>query len=271
MSKTSVKVFLKSKEVSSNDVARSAKELKKFQDQMLRIQQGIWHQKSRVMIAFEGFDASGKGGPIKRIIEPLDPRGYLVHPIGPPLAEEQAKHYLFRFWQKLPEPGTIAIFDRSWYGRVLVEKVNGLVSSKRGKQAYDEINSFEETLINDGIELIKIFLVIDKDEQLRRFEGRLSDPYKNWKLTMEDVKARKQWDQYIDATDSLIKHTSTKTAPWHLVHANDKDYARIRCLEIVTSHLKAHGKWIESEASKKEIKTLKVALEQIGLKSKAMK
>src|SRR5262249_29987963 len=146
-----------------------------------------------------GFDAAGKGGAIRRLVEKLDPRGFKVHPIGPPEAVEQQIHYLYRFWTRLPKPGTIAIFDRTWYGRVLVEKVEKLAARKRCEQAYEEIVNFEKTLVQDGISLIKIFLAISKKEQLKRFEDRLNDPYKEWKLTKDDVEDRRRWDKYVKA------------------------------------------------------------------------
>ncbi len=231
--------------------------LEDLQKKFLRIQQGVWHQKKRVVIIFEGFDAAGKGGAIRRMVEALDPRGFRVYPIGPPLQEEQGRHYLYRFWKRLPEPGSIAIFDRSWYGRLLVEKVHGLVSKKRYEQAFTEIVQFETMLQNDGIELIKIFLAIDKKEQWKRFEERISDPYKQWKLTKADVTDRKLWSAYVAATDRAFKETHTRQSPWHLVAANHKNYTRIKVLEIVNDHLAHQAKWIESAAQKAQVRAIK--------------
>ncbi|HXN40227.1 MAG TPA: polyphosphate kinase, partial [Myxococcaceae bacterium] len=154
--------------------------LERLQHKMLRIQQGNYHSGGRAIIAIEGFDAAGKGGAIRRITEGLDPRGIKVVPIGPPLPEEQGRHWLYRFWRELPPPGMITVFDRTWYGRVLVERVDGLASKKAWKRAYSEINEFEAMLVNDGIDVVKIFMAISKREQLKRFEERLKDPYKHW-------------------------------------------------------------------------------------------
>ncbi len=240
--------------------------LKKLQLRMLRVQQGIWHQKQRAIIVFEGFDAAGKGGAIRRLTELLDPRGFQVHPIGPPTPEEQGRHYLYRFWKRLPGVGTIAIFDRSWYGRVLVEKVESLTPPRRIDDAYEEIREFERTLADDGVVVIKIFLAIDKKEQLKRFEERLSDPYKQWKLTPDDVEARAHWSDYVKAADRAFEETHAKHAPWHLIAANDKDHARIETLEIVTEALAEYGSWMESKAARSRIRSLQAALDEIGVK-----
>lgn len=234
-----------------------------LQLRMLRIQQGIWHSKCRAIVVFEGFDAAGKGGSIRRLTEILDPRGLRVHPIGPPTAEEQGRHYLYRFWQDLPAPGTIAIFDRSWYGRVLVERVEGLIPEKRWREAYDEINQFEAMLTRDGIDLIKIFLAIHPQEQLRRFEARLKDPYKQWKLTDDDLKARSKWTHYVNASDELLRRTHKRNAPWHLIPADSKEHAQHEVLKIVTAHLSHHGAWIEAEAEKARKNELRTALRRL--------
>lgn len=230
--------------------------IKKLQLEMLRIQQGVWQKKERVIIMFEGFDASGKGGAIQNLTEVLDPRSVKVHPIGPPTPEEKGKHWLYRFWVNLPAPGHIAIFDRSWYGRVLVEKVDELISKELWKPAYEEINEFEKTLQRDGIRVIKIFLAITKDEQLKRFHDRLNDPYKQWKLTMDDVKARAKWDDYVKAVDEMFLKTNPKSSPWHLIPANNKPYARFKTLEIVTQDLVEFRKWMEKKARHHDTKEI---------------
>ncbi len=243
------------------------KSIASLQLKMLRIQQGIWNSKSRAIIVFEGFDAAGKGGAIQHLVEKLDPRGVRVHPIGPPREQEQNKHYLYRFWQRLPNPGTICIFDRSWYGRVLVERVEHLVAKHRWHEAYNEIVNFEETLQADGISIIKIFLAIDKKEQLKRFEERLNNPYKQWKLSADDVRARSQWKHYVNAVDDMLAKTSTKSTPWHLIPANDKNYARIQTFEIVTNQLAHHGRWMKERAQQQQrVRTLKAALRELGHK-----
>jgi AMP-polyphosphate phosphotransferase len=227
-------------------------QVKELQLRMLRIQQGIWHKKGRAVIMLEGFDAAGKGGAIRKITEMLDPRSVRVIPIGAPSASDQGTHWLYRFWKELPYPGSITIFDRSWYGRVLVEKVESLTPAARLKEAYREINEFEAQLINEGIPVIKIFLAITKNEQLARFDSRLSDPYKQWKITMDDINARKKWDQYVKAVDELIVKTDTKICPWHVVPADSKKFTRREILKIVTHELKSYEKWMEQAAHKYE-------------------
>jgi polyphosphate kinase 2 (PPK2 family) len=242
---------------------RRQAELERLQLSMLRIQQGLWHRKRRAVILFEGFDASGKGGAIRRLTENLDPRGFRVHPIGAPSPEEKREHYLARFWRKLPAPGTLAVFDRSWYGRVLVERVEGLAPKARWKQAYREIVELERALGDDGIELIKIFLAIDADEQLRRFEERLADPYKQWKLTEDDVRARSKWEEYVAAVDEMLSKTHSTGSPWHLVPANDKHHARLETLRLVTGKLGAHARWMEGAAQAREIRSLQASLKEL--------
>jgi len=241
------------------------KDLDALQLKMLRIQQGLWHQKKRAIIVFEGFDAAGKGGAIRRLTEDLDPRSCVVYGISAPTANEQGRHYLYRFWRRLPLPGTMAIFDRSWYGRVLVERVEKLTEKKRWKQAYDEIPEFEAMLINDDVDLIKIFLAIDREEQLKRFEARLNDPYKQWKLTKDDVEARSKWKDYVAAADEMFEQTHSHKSPWHLVAANNKSEARLEVLQIVTERLKHHGRWMESKAHDNEVSSLKRSLKELGV------
>lgn len=231
-----------------------------LQQKMLRIQQGIWHGRERVIVVFEGFDAAGKGGAIRRVTETLDPRGFRVHPIAAPDPKDQARHYLYRFWRHLPEPGTIAIFDRSWYGRVLVEKVEKLAPRGRIEAAFDEINAFEKLLTDDGIRLIKIFLAISKKEQLKRYQDRLNDPYKQWKLTAEDIRNRSRWSQYVKAVDEMFDRTSTAESGWHLVGADHKPSARVSVLEILTTELKPHEKWMNSRAARWRQLSLRDAL-----------
>ena len=238
------------------------KRLKDLQLMMVRIQQGVWHRKDRLVIMFEGFDAAGKGGAIKKLTQDLDPRGYQVHPIGPPLSTEQGKHWLYRFWKALPPPGKIAIFDRSWYGRVLVERVEKLTPKDRLKQAYSEINEFERALVDDGVTVIKIFMAITKDEQLERFEKRLKDPYKQWKVSLDDIKARRKWDDYVEATEDIFKKTDTPACPWTLIAGNSKSYARTQVLEIVTRECKFWEKWMEDDTTLNERKKFKAAIEK---------
>jgi AMP-polyphosphate phosphotransferase len=186
---------------------------------------------------FEGWDAAGKGGAIRRLTEKLDPRGFHVWPIGAPTAPEQGRHYLYRFWTKLPEPGLVAIFDRSWYGRVLVERVEGLAKKSEWKRAYEEINEFERMLVDDGVRVVKVFLHITPDEQLRRFAERLNNPHKRWKLTEADIESHLHWKDYADAVEDMFDETSTKAVPWTAIFADKKWIARVKVLEAVTDAL----------------------------------
>jgi len=209
------------------------------QRQLLALQRTYFHTGRRAVIVFEGWDAAGKGGAIRRLTEKLDPRGVHVHPIGPPTAGEQGRHYLYRFWERLPAPGTFAIFDRSWYGRVLVERIEELASRAEWRRAYGEINAFEQMLTDDGVRLVKIFLHISSDEQLKRFEERIENPFKRWKIGPDDLRNRERWNDYVEAYDEMFEKTSTGSAPWHVVPANAKWFARMRVLEIVTETLSA--------------------------------
>ncbi len=238
-------------------------DLKKLQLKMLRIQQGVWHCKERVIIAIEGVDAAGKGGVIRRMTENLDPRGFQVHPIGAPGKVEQGKHYLYRFWKKLPEKGTIAVFDRTWYGRVLVERIEDLIEKHEWERAYGEINQFEKLLTDDGVKIVKIFLRISKKEQLKRFEDRLKDPYKNWKITPDDIRNRAKWTEYDKAYDQMIKKTNKKHAKWHIVDTDDKDEAREQVMKIVTKELKGIHDWMEDHAYTLNQKELAKALKDL--------
>jgi polyphosphate kinase 2 (PPK2 family) len=197
----------------------------------------VYVQQRPVVILFEGWDASGKGGVIKRLTEKLDPRGYVVYPIAKPEGEDAARHYLYRFWRRLPESGQIAIFDRSWYGRVMVERIEGFCSTEAWRRAYREINQFERQLVDFGTILFKFWIHISKDEQLRRFEDRASDPLRNWKLTSEDWRNREKWDLYEEAVNEMLLKTSTVTAPWTVVEGNDKNYARIKVLRTLVDRL----------------------------------
>lgn len=235
-----------------------------LQLEMLRVQQGIYHGKGRVVLAFEGFDAAGKGGCIRTLTSTLDPRGVKVHPVGPPEACEKGEHYLQRFWRNLPAPGEIAVFDRTWYGRVLVEKVERLAKPSRIHDAYREINEFERMLVDDGIVVLKFFLGISPGEQLRRFEARLNDPYKQWKLGEPDLEARRHWKDYVKAVDKMFEKTSTKRARWRLIPADHKDSARAEVLRETVHELGDWGDWIRSEAARLGSRTLKQELKSLG-------
>lgn len=197
----------------------------------------LYKKRIPVVLAFEGWDAGGKGGAIKRLTEKLDPRGYVVNPVCAPNDIEKSHHYLWRFWQNFPKDGHIAIFDRSWYGRVMVERIEGFCSEEEWKRAYREINEMESALANHGTVVIKFWMHIDKDEQERRFKERQENPEKQWKITDEDWRNRSKWDEYEAAVDEMLIHTSTTYAPWVVVEANDKYYARIKVLETVVKAL----------------------------------
>jgi polyphosphate kinase 2 (PPK2 family) len=217
------------------------REVTRRQIQLRELGYQVYLQKRPVMILFEGWDAAGKGGAIKRITEKLDPRGYVVYPIAAPQGEDKTRHYLYRFWRRLPERGQIAIFDRSWYGRVLVERVEGFAPEEAWQRAYKEINSFERQVKDFGAILAKFWIHISREEQLRRFEERKTIGYKAWKLTEEDWRNRKKWSVYEEAVEEMLVKTSTRTAPWSLVEGNDKYWARTRVLarlvEILSQEL----------------------------------
>jgi polyphosphate kinase 2 (PPK2 family) len=198
----------------------------------------VYRQKRPVVIVFEGPDASGKGGAIKRLTSRIDPRGYVVWPIAAPSGEDKNHHYLWRFWRRLPVAGQIALFDRSWYGRVLVERVEGYATGDEWRRAYREINQFERQLTQFGTVVIKFWLQISQQEQLRRFKERERTHYKAWKLTDEDWRNRGKWEDYEQAAEDMLLKTSTPPAPWTVVEANDKLFARIKVMETVEATLR---------------------------------
>jgi polyphosphate:AMP phosphotransferase len=189
------------------------------------------------ILVFEGWDAAGKGGAIRRVTAALDARDFRIVPVAAPTDEERAQHYLWRFWRHLGRAGLVTIFDRSWYGRVLVERVEGFAAEKEWMRAYAEINQFEDQLIEHGVVLVKYWLHITRDEQLRRFTRRQSKSYKRWKLTDEDWRNRERWDDYEQAVNAMIERSSTREAPWTLVEANDKNLTRIKVLKTVSDRL----------------------------------
>ena len=215
------------------------KELKNLQSKLSELHNKLYRRKIPVVIAYEGWDAAGKGGNIKRITEALDPRGFEVHPIASPLPNEKARHYLWRFWNRLPKTGHIAIFDRTWYGRVMVERLEGFCSENEWQRAYNEINEFEKELSDWGAVIIKFWVQIDKDTQLARFEERQNTPEKQWKITDEDWRNREKWDLYETAVNEMLKKTNTTYAPWHVLESNDKKYARVKALKIVIDAIEA--------------------------------
>lgn len=223
------------------------KQLKALQYEMLNAQQFLFNNKIGLIIAFEGMDAAGKGGAIKRLTERIDPRGLMVWPISAPQPHEMRYHYLQRFWRKLPQHGQIAIFDRSWYGRVLVERIEGFAEEAEWKRAYKEISDFEKQLTDEDYIMIKFWIHIDSDEQLKRFNERAADPYKSWKLTAEDWRNRDKFSLYSEAADEMFAKTDSENAPWHLIPGNNKYYARVQILKEVVAH-------IEKEANRRGLK-----------------
>ena len=218
--------------------ARYKKELRTLQRRLVQLQHQAQVRDLSTVLVFEGQDAAGKGGAIRRLVQGLDSRRYQVIPIAAPTDEELAHHYLWRFWRHLPRSGRVTIFDRSWYGRVLVERLEGFADPAAWQRAYEEINEFEHQLADHGMVVCKFWLQIDKDEQLRRFRLREKTPYKSWKLTEEDWRNRKKWKPYQDAANDMITLTNHRHAPWILVEGNDKNHARIKVLRTVCRQLK---------------------------------
>lgn len=219
----------------SNDEYK--KQLKYYQKKLSYLGFMLYAKRKPVIIVYEGWDAAGKGGNIRRLTQMLDPRGYEVAPVAAPSPEEAAHHYLWRFWKMIPKDGHLAIFDRSWYGRVMVERIEHFCSDSEWRRAYQEINDMELHLHNHGAVIFKFWLHIDKDEQLRRFEARQEDPLKQYKITQEDWRNREKWDDYEKAVDEMLFRTGTRYAPWTVIESNNKKFARIKTLKIVTDEL----------------------------------
>ena len=213
------------------------KELKKLQKRLGELHNVIYRKKIPVILCYEGWDAAGKGGNIRRVAYPLDPRGFDVHPIASPEPHELNRQYLWRFWTRLPRTGHICIFDRTWYGRVMVERLEGFCSEKDWKRAYNEINEFERQLTDWGAVLLKFWIHIDQDTQLARFTERQNTPEKQWKITDEDWRNREKWPEYEVAVNEMLQKTSTENAPWFIIESNDKLYARIKALRIIVDAL----------------------------------
>ena len=211
--------------------------LKEAQTRLKDLHNRIYRQKIPVVIVYEGWDAAGKGGNIKRVAAALDPRGYEVVPIASPDKHEISRHYLWRFWNRIPKTGHITIFDRSWYGRVMVERLEGFCTEADWKRAYREMNEFEQELHNWGAVILKFWIHIDKDTQLERFNERQNTPEKRWKITDEDWRNREKWPQYEVAVNEMLQKTSTAYAPWHIIESKDKRYARLKVLHILIDAL----------------------------------
>ncbi len=212
--------------------------LPRLQKELCRLQHLCYVRRKPVVLVFEGWDAAGKGGAIRRLTWDLDPRGYAVIPFGAPEGEEAHKHYLWRFWRSLQKSGHFSIYDRSWYGRVLVERVEGYAAGEEWLRAYGEINAFEAELADFGAVVCKFWLHISREEQLRRFEAREQTPEKQWKITEEDWRNRDKWDAYRQAVSDMLVKTSTPAAPWTLVEGDDKRHARLKVLTVVSDRVR---------------------------------
>lgn len=245
--------------------------LVRYQLQLRELTYQLYVQKRTLIVVFEGWDAAGKGGNIKRVTERLDPRGYEVFPIAAPKGDDATHHYLWRFWRRLkpPDEKQVLIFDRSWYGRVLVERVEGFCNEEEWKRAYREINEFERQLVDFGVIVVKFWLHIGLDEQLRRFEQRQETAYKQWKLTDEDWRNRDKWPAYEAAVNDMLLRTSTSTAPWTIVESNDKCFARIKTLRTLVEVLSRELKYTPREPVPKAAKSKPKA--EVPAKGKAKK
>jgi polyphosphate kinase 2 (PPK2 family) len=213
-------------------------EYKKLELEILKCQLKVRDEGLKVVVLFEGWDAAGKGGAIKRLTDPMDPRGYRVYSISAPTEYEKARNYLWRFWIHLPAKGEIVIFDRSWYGRILVERIEKFASSEEWERAYNEINNFEKTLTDDGALLLKFFIHISKEEQEKRFKERETNPLKKYKIGKEDFRNRKRWEDYLIAYEDMFEKTSTANAKWHIMEGNDKRFARIKVMNKFVKKLR---------------------------------
>jgi polyphosphate kinase 2 (PPK2 family) len=223
-----------SRTLSREDYVRS---LTRYQRRIRELEHEVYIERLPVIIIYEGWDAAGKGGNIKRLVQKMDPRGYEVIPIAAPNDVEKAHHYLWRFWMQIPKAGHIAVFDRSWYGRILVEQVERLCTEAEWKRAYREINEMEGQLVNFGTVVLKFWLQISNEEQLKRFQERQKSEIKNWKITEEDWRNREKWAQYRRAVDEMLLRTSTTYAPWFVIESDSKWYARIKVLKTVVRNL----------------------------------
>ncbi|HET8956192.1 MAG TPA: UDP-galactose-lipid carrier transferase [Solirubrobacterales bacterium] len=190
-----------------------------------------------LVVVFEGWDASGKGGAIKRLVAPLDPRHVRVAQFAAPTDDEKRHHFLRRFWPALPGWGGMTVFDRSWYGRVLVERVEGFADPEEWGRAYEEIDDFERTLADEGTIIVKLWMHISPQEQLKRFEARAKDPLKSWKLTEEDWRNREKRPQYVEAVEEMLERTDKPCAPWRVIAAESKRFARVEAMRVVVEEI----------------------------------
>ena len=237
--------------------------LAEAQANLRTLQLAYMRQEARAVVVFEGWDASGKGGAIRRMAAVLEPRAVAFWSIGAPRERWQGRHYLERFWSRLPEPGNLAVFDRSWYGRVLVERVEELADESAWRRAYGEINAFEDMLAADGVRIVKLFMHISAKEQLARFQKRLNDPAKRWKLTAEDIRNWRKREAYESAITDMVRETSTVEAPWHVIAADNKSYARVAALRTIYDTLAAG---LDIELPDVDPEAAAMARRELGLK-----
>jgi AMP-polyphosphate phosphotransferase len=249
------------------DFADYERRLVELQEILQRIQQAYLGTPNRAVAVLEGWDTAGKGGVVRRLGWALDPRSFKVHTIAAPTERERSLHYLQRFWERLPQHGQIVVFDRSWYGRVLVERVEGFATPAEWRRAYDEINDFERMLIADETRLVKLFLHITPEEQMRRFRNRLTDPLKRWKLSYEDFRNRTRWRDYETAVEDMMEKTSTRRAPWHLIPANDKPFGRLAAFRIMADCL---SKNVSLDPRPLDSKVLEAAERLLGIAAPAI-
>jgi len=237
--------------------------LLEMQETLQRVQQAYLGTAHRAIIVLEGWDTAGKGGVVRRLGWALDPRSFKVHAIAAPTSREKSLHYLQRFWERLPEHGQIVVFDRSWYGRVLVERVEGYATQTEWHRAYNEINEFEQMLFEDDTRLVKIFLHITPKEQILRFRARLTDPLKRWKLSYEDFRNHARWKDYELAIEDMLETSTTKRAPWYLVPANNKPFSRLAAFRIIADRL---SKNVTLEPPKLDPKVAEAAERLLGIR-----
>lgn len=233
-----------------------------LQTRLAHIQVAHIVHKKRALIVFEGWDAAGKGGIIQRLTAEWDPRNFEVWPIKAPSEDELARHFLWRFWQKLPADGNIGVFDRSWYGRVLVERVEGYSSEAQWRRGYDEINEFEAQQADSGTTIVKLFVHITQDEQDKRLKARLEHPWKRWKTGADDYRNRDKRDDYLDAMAEMFRRTDTRWAPWHAIDGNHKKAARIAALTVIADRLEAA---VDMKPPELDPEVEKIARKALGL------
>jgi polyphosphate kinase 2 (PPK2 family) len=233
-----------------------------LQTRLAHIQVAHIVHKKRAVIVFEGWDAAGKGGIIQRLTAEWDPRNFEVWPIKGPSEDELARHFLWRFWQKLPANGNIGVFDRSWYGRVLVERVEGYSSEAQWRRGYDKINEFEGQQVDSGTTIVKLFVHITQDEQDKRLKARLEHPWKRWKTGADDYRNRDRRDDYLDAMAEMFRRTDTRWAPWHAIDGNNKKAARIAALTIIADRLEAA---VDMKPPELDPEVEKIARKALGL------